>query len=341
LSNKLKRINFVTYGREGDRAYENNPAGIRILSTRWFRYPQLTIFFILLKYLPQVFRSDILKTNQIFGSQVLVFFKRMFRKKIIIRCGFLYSHFVQEKTEDSEKIRSAIKLEKEAFSSADIGIVSTAWMRDIVLNQYNVDPQKIRVIPNYVVTDIFKPDQDTQKKYDLVFVGRGEEQKNLDNLFKAISNLNQKQKHLSLLMVGGCCSNREVRDKVRRYAIEVSFQDNVPNFKLPEILNQSKVFILPSHYEGHPKALLEAMSCGLPCIGTHVTGIREDIEHMKTGFLCETDYESIADAIDTVLADEALQKEMGKNAREYIKNNYDVEKILKMELDVMQEIISS
>jgi glycosyltransferase involved in cell wall biosynthesis len=108
---------------------------------------------------------------------------------------------------------------------------------------------------------------------------------------------------------------------------------------LPYVLNQAKVFILPSYYEGHPKALLEAMSCGLSCIGSDVTGIREDIEHIKTGYLCKTDYKNIANAMGIILSDESLQKTIGNNAREYILKKYSIERILKMELDVIQEVI--
>ena len=76
-------------------------------------------------------------------------------------------------------------------------------------------------------------------------------------------------------------------------------------------LNRASAFILPSKYEGHPKSLIEAMSCGLPCIGSNVVGIKEDIRHKETGYLCNTDYQSIAEAIDIVLSDESLQRYMG------------------------------
>jgi glycosyltransferase involved in cell wall biosynthesis len=78
----------------------------------------------------------------------------------------------------------------------------------------------------------------------------------------------------------------------------------------------------------------------LPCIGSDVTGIRNDIEHNRTGYLCKTDHESIANAIETVLFDESVQKTIGKNAREHILKKYSIEKILKMELDVIQEVIA-
>ena len=135
------------------------------------------------------------------------------------------------------------------------------------------------------------------------------------------------------------CLRHEIQDSLNQYKIDVTFKGNIPNYDLPYMLNQSKVFILPSHYEGHPKVLLEAMSCGLPCIGSDVSGIKEDIEHMKTGYLCKTGYRSIANAIETVLSDDSLQKTIGKNARDYILEKYSIDKILKMELDVIQEVI--
>ena len=88
--------------------------------------------------------------------------------------------------------------------------------------------------------------------------------------------------------------------------LSISIVQRMNNFELSPIINQAIHFILPSYFEGHPKALLEAMSCGMPCIGTDINGIREDIEHLVTGYLCETDFKSIADAIDTLMVDESL-----------------------------------
>ena len=107
------------------------------------------------------------------------------------------------------------------------------------------------------------------------------------------------------------------------------------------ISNQARIFIIPSYYEGHPKALLEAMSCSMPCIGSDVIGIREDIEHLVTGYMCETDFKSIADAIDFPLSDEHLQSKLGRNARKHILTNYSLDKILQMELEIIKEVLAS
>lgn len=143
------------------------------------------------------------------------------------------------------------------------------------------------------------------------------------------------------MMVGRCCNESKVRQMIAKYGLDVTLKGTVPNFVLPGIINQVHIFILPSYYEGHPKVLLEAMSCGLPCIGTDVTGIRQDIEHLVTGYSCKTDFKSIAEAIETLLFDESLQNKLGRNARNYILTKYSLDKVLYMEIEAIKEVLAS
>ncbi|ODS40540.1 MAG: hypothetical protein A7315_02585 [Candidatus Altiarchaeales archaeon WOR_SM1_79] len=339
LSDKLKRVNFITYGGKQDEIYADNLGDIKLLPARWYSRRMFTTLHLLLKYYSELNDTDIIKTNQIPGSEIPLWFKKHLGKKLIVRCGYLHSRNTIKESKDEKVIRDAVELERNAFSAADMGIVTSTWQRDRIMEQYNLDPEKIKVIPNYVVTDVFKPHPEIKKNYDLVFVGRGGKEKNIDNLLKAMHYLKRKKRNISLLMVGGCYRDKKIKETANNYALDVTFKGNMPNFDLPYILNQARVFILPSYYEGHPKTLLEAMSCGLPCIGSDVTGIKEDIEHIKTGYLCDTDHESIANAIETVISDEALQKTIGKNAREYILKKYSIDQILEMELKVIREVI--
>lgn len=340
LAVRLKRVNMVTYGGRKDKIYKEMLGDIKILPVTWHNQP-ITILQLLMKYYPEIKHSDILKTNQIKGVEIPLWFKKRFGKKLIVRCGYLHSRHTIEKHNKGKIIRAAIQLEKLAFTSADIGVVSSSWQRDVILKQYKLDPTKIKTIPNYVITDIFKPDSRIEKNYDLVFVGRGEKQKNIENLLKALHYHKTKEHNISLMMVGKCCYDPNVTKLITEYGLDVTLRGTVPNFELPHVLKQSRLFILPSYYEGHPKVLLEAMSCGLPCIGTDVAGIREDIEHLVTGYLCKTDFESIADAIEVLLSDEVLQAKLGQNARKYILANYSLDKIIQLELDVIKEVLTS
>ena len=120
----------------------------------------------------------------------------------------------------------------------------------------------------------------------------------------------------------------------------MNFLGNIPNRELPKILNQHEVFVLPSLWEGMPKTLLEAMACGLPVIGTRIDGTKEVIEHGKNGILCETDSNSIREAIINVMENEKLKQKLGENARRTIVENYSLPNLAEKELKLMGELTS-
>ena len=57
--------------------------------------------------------------------------------------------------------------------------------------------------------------------------------------------------------------------------------------KIVEVYNAADVFVLPSLSENLPNTIMEAMACGVPCVGFKVGGIPEEIEHKKTGYVAE------------------------------------------------------
>lgn len=340
LSSELAGINFVTYEGKEDHLYLKKLGDIELLSTNSYRRTLQTSLQLYFKYFRQLNETDIFKTNQIPGAEIPMLLNRFFRKKLIIRCGYLLSYFVKNSSNNEEEIQKAFQLEKKAFSNADVGIVTSSWQRDWVINNHKVQADKIKVIPNYVLTDVFLPSPQIQKICDLIFIGRPGKEKNIKSLLEALLYMKQKGKNISLVLVGGCCDDDRIREEVNRNGLNVIFKGKIPNFELPKVLNQSKIFILPSIYECHPKALLEAMSCGLPCIGSDILGIRNDIHHMNNGYLCQTDYISISEAIERILSDNSLQKNLGINAREYILENYTLDRIVQLELGIIKEILS-
>ncbi|RKY31598.1 MAG: hypothetical protein DRP67_02320 [Candidatus Omnitrophota bacterium] len=338
LKKFIGKIYFLTYGGKKDLKYRDYIEDICLLPSVWLPSPYLTFIKLLFSYSSKFKKIDIIKTNQIFGSEIAIWLKKLFHKKLIIRCGYFYSYFTRQVYNDRKIIQKAIKLEREAFKTADIGIITSDWQRKALIKLHNLPPEKIRVIPNYVLTEIFKP-LNVEKKYDLIFIGRGDKQKNLENLLKALLYLKNNFKNIECIFIGGCCHSKEVAEFIQKYGLKVILKGNVRHIELPKFLNQSRIFILPSFYEGHPKTLLEAMSCGLPCIGTDVNGIKQEIKHLETGFLCQTDYISIAEAIKTVISDKSLQQRLGKNAREYVMERYSIDRILNLELKVIEEVM--
>jgi glycosyltransferase involved in cell wall biosynthesis len=102
----------------------------------------------------------------------------------------------------------------------------------------------------------------------------------------------------------------------------------VPNSQLARIINRYRYYILPSLYEGTPKTLLEAMACGLVCIGTDVAGINEIITDGVNGWLAKgTDADSIFEAIERAKNNPA--ESISNSAVETIRNKFSLENVVK------------
>jgi len=171
-------------------------------------------------------------------------------------------------------------------------------------------------MPNWIDIDVFCPR--FFDKYDsrILYVGRLSNQKNLFMLFSALSGT-----QITLDIVGGGYLERELRLLSQDLCINVNFLGRRSNKELPEIYNRYPVFVLCSKYEGNPKSLLEAMSCGCAVIGTNVNGIKEIIFDKNNGVLVEESSHELRDGIAQLLSDIKLRSFLGVNARKSIVNN--------------------
>lgn len=218
-----------------------------------------------------------------------------------------------------------------AFKIADTIAVATETLGEGV--RKHTSPEKIFLLPNYVDTDLFKP-QDTEKlKNSLVFVGRLHPQKNLPLLLQVMKQLPQ----FKLQIIGvGPLREELIAMKNRNKLENVEFLGMIPQEELPEYLNKAEAFIFTTHIEGHPKALIEAMACRLPCIGSNVEGIRDVILDGETGVLCERNVEDIKRGILELFEDKAKMKEMGRKAREFVVEKYSMDKILERRIKLIK-----
>jgi N-acetyl-alpha-D-glucosaminyl L-malate synthase BshA len=99
---------------------------------------------------------------------------------------------------------------------------------------------------------------------------------------------------------------------------------------LEELYSISDLMLLLSEKESFGLVLLEAMACGVPCIGTNVGGIPEVIEEGKTGFICNLgDIEDIAAKAIYLLTEQELHKEFSEMAIETVRSKFHAETIVK------------
>lgn len=340
LVTRCRNVNFITYGRNEGR-YSHNLLPIRHIYTNWSTFEYLTLSKIFLNGRRRLLNTDVVKTNQVRGGTVALKFKKIIQKPLIARCGYLPSMNIRDSGNNPQEFSAMLHYEKNLFSHAESIVVTTPILQDTIVDSYHIAPEKIRIIPNFVDMDVFKPHPQENPAWDLVYIGRSSPEKNLFHLIDALSHARDEGINYSLLLIGGAGSDEDLINYAKKSGDNITILPNMPNNDLPRYLNNSRAFILPSLYEGHPKTLLEAMSCGLPCIGTPVRGIQEEIVHEKTGYLsADTSSNALADAILSVLEDEALMKTMGKNARHYICSRYSLDKIADLECQCITDVVN-
>jgi glycosyltransferase involved in cell wall biosynthesis len=103
---------------------------------------------------------------------------------------------------------------------------------------------------------------------------------------------------------------------------------------IPAILAAADIFALPSHFEGLPMSVIEAMLTALPVVATDIRGPREQVEDGETGFLVPSQtVPPLRAALIKLIADEALRSRMGAAGRERAIALYDEATVIARTLD--------
>ena len=330
----FNKIYIFTYGDSSDKSYSNLfPENVEIITRP--KYIPVLFYSFLLPFIhkKELKNIQIVKTNQMDGSLSAVISKKLYNNKLIIRCGYEWLDFIEKSKKSFFKKIIAYLIEKFAYNNADRIILTSEESKDFVIKRFKIDSNKIQIIPNYIDIDLFKPLSIPKEKNRIIFIGRLEKEKNLINLLKGLRGLDVK-----LIIIGNGSLRTELEEIAKKEGIDVVFKGNIPQSAIPEELNKSEIFILPSLHEGNPKVLLEAMSSGLACIGTNVMGINTIITQEENGILSLPDSISLKNAIIKLIDNEELRNKLGFNARNKIKENNSFHVCIEKELSVYKSI---
>ncbi len=336
----LEKVYWLTYGRDDAKmAVELKATGrlhpdiIVLPMPRLFCSALLYSFLMPVIHFARLRSCDIFKTNQMDGSWTAVFAKWLYRKPLIVRSGYTWSLLKKKHNVAKYKRKLIGLIEALAYRNADIAVVTSGEQANYISKRYSVLEGKLRVIPNYIDTQLFAPKEQGNRHSDrIIFVGRLNEEKNLFNLIEAITRTD-----FTLDIYGEGNIRPQMEEQVKKLGAKVNFMGVVPNNELPDILNRYQYFVLSSYYEGMPKSLLEALACGLVCIGTNVGGISGIIKDGINGYLADgTDPPVLAEAIgravrlpkDSVTA-EAVQR---------VRNNFSLKNVAEQEKEVIASL---
>ena len=338
LSKQIGRICFVTYGGSDDRRYCDDLSSIEILSNRW-SLPS-NVYSVLAPWLHRsaLREMSIFKTNQINGGWCALIARALFGGKLLVRCGYIWSVFVERLGAGHVRRWLSKRLERIVLKSADAIIVSSQEDAYEIEKRHLLKAESITTIGNYVDIDRFRPSQVvTRQRGRLVFVGRLEEQKNPIALLHALVGLDDV--HLTIIGDGSLRSHLE--HEVRRLNLSVDFLGTVAHERLPDVFSQNEAFVMPSVYEGTPKALLEAMACGVPVIATKSPGITGILTHNQNGYLCGLSTEDIRAAIELVLGDPILRERLGQEGVRYVRTYHSLDEAVERELAIVKKLCSA
>ena len=107
---------------------------------------------------------------------------------------------------------------------------------------------------------------------------------------------------------------------------------------IPDILNETDVFALPSQIEGCPLSILEAMSSGVPVVATRVGGIPEILDDGIEGYLVSTENnKELAERLIELLSNSKLREYMGKQGRLRVCKNLNIKNVLPQYLELFKK----
>ena len=185
-------------------------------------------------------------------------------------------------------------------------------------------------IPNPIDLTIL-PDIDYPTKPHMVmFLGWVIPEQGIDELLEAWDILSEENlpDGTELLLVGPV-SEQYQRELGMRYTCEkVKFMGELPHDEALELLSKSRIFIFPSHTEGFPNAVLEAMGLGRAVIATNVGAVGTMLSHACGIVLDKGDPETIAAAIKHVLNDDEKTLLLSQNAMEKVNREYNIDRVV-------------
>jgi glycosyltransferase involved in cell wall biosynthesis len=191
-----------------------------------------------------------------------------------------------------------------------------SWMRGITANP------RVTTIPNPVALPQSVPAQRSGAM--VCYVGRIEQAKGVFDLIEAVNEVRDTIPGVRLECAGDGDMEAVLRHALARgIRANVHFTGWISPRRREELLARATVFVLPSHAEGMPMSLLEAMAAGCPVIASDVGGIPDVVTDGVNGLLVPAgDRDALALALHRLLVDRELAARLGREGRETIRRRF-------------------
>lgn len=280
-------------------------------------------------------RCSVLRVFQATGAVPAALARAALGVPYVVTCGYRYADLAAAQRRPLAAMRLRL-METMAMRKAAAVIVTTADLADYVANR--VEAARVHLIPNGVDTTLFAPGTPSVPGDPpmIVYVGRLAQEKGVDLLMDAVADLHVPAQ---LLLLGDGPLRVRLQEQATLRGAPASFLGVVAHEALPDHLRRCRLFVLPSPMEGQPKALMEAMACGVPCIASDCPGNRSLIRDGHNGLLFPPrDPVRLRQRIEMLLGDRELAMRLGREARLTIVREYDLSVLLEREVDLLKHV---
>lgn len=230
-------------------------------------------------------------------------------------------------------------------------IAPSCWMADCARSSSLLDAMPIEVIPNGIDTLCFSPGDRASARAVLGLAQHGlvllygassftqDKNKGFLHLKSSLSRVaaNLGQKCLTIVLFG---DNNYKDTKIEGIPVR-SFGSVTTDEKLISLYRAADFFVLPSLQENLPNTIMEAMSCGTPCIAFDVGGVSELVSHGENGFVAESANEhELAEGIQWMMADDDRRTKLGRQARKTIEDGFSLTEVAERHRSLYDRILN-
>ncbi|NDV60030.1 glycosyltransferase family 4 protein [Bacteroides sp. 519] len=212
--------------------------------------------------------------------------------------------------------------------------------------------QQVLSIPNPINTNLFKPSNKLEARKlcnlpqhaKLILFGSvkiRDKRKGVDYFVDSCKILASKYpelcQSLGIVVFGHHSSDLQERIPFKIYPMEYVKSEH----ELISIYNSVDLYVTPSLEDNLPNTIMEAMACGIPCVGFQVGGIPEMIDHLHNGYIAEyKSADDLANGIHWVL-EESDYKQLSEEAVRKVINNYSERTIAKKYIEIYNKVIGT
>ncbi len=221
-------------------------------------------------------------------------------------------------------------------------VACSRWLASEAKRSALLKGQKITSIPNPIDTHIYKigDKQEARKRLGLpldkkliLFASQRvtNVNKGMDYLIEACRQLQLAD--VAVVILGGHAEEVVSQLPLEAYPLGYVNEES----RIVDVYQAVDVFVLPSLSENLPNTIMEAMACGVPCVGFKVGGIPEEIDHRQNGYVAEYRHaEDLAQGIRWILS-EADYAKLSQNAVQKVMQNYSQQSVALKYLDVYHQ----